>query len=183
MDHYEALGVPHGADPAEIRRAYLQLARRHHPDVSGTAATPAVERMTRINQAYEVLGDPARRSDYDEALRNGAVPGVAPRTSGSRGRPWMPRQGDDGWMQDFASWRDEVDALPPDEPSGPLPRHRGLITVLPVVLFGLAVLSGVLGLILLKPGLEALAAVFFILSVALFVTLPMFAMVTQRHRD
>jgi molecular chaperone DnaJ len=66
VTHYETLGVPPAASPAEIRDAYRALARRHHPD-RGLARDDAT--MAAINEAYRVLGDPARRAVYDARLK------------------------------------------------------------------------------------------------------------------
>ncbi len=71
--HYDVLGVVPTASAAEIRRAYLQLARDHHPDFHSTSSEAlrlANEReMQRINEAWTVLGDPDRRRAYDERYR------------------------------------------------------------------------------------------------------------------
>src|SRR5262245_54337586 len=64
---YEVLGLPPQADEAQIKAAYRDLARRHHPDVNGGDAALA-ERLTEINRAYETLSDPRTRSAYDHAL-------------------------------------------------------------------------------------------------------------------
>lgn len=62
---YEALGVPKGADPDAIRKAYRKLARKHHPDVNpGDKA--AEEKFKRISAAYDVLSDEKKRAAYDE---------------------------------------------------------------------------------------------------------------------
>jgi molecular chaperone DnaJ len=67
-DHYAVLGVAPEADAAEIRAAYVRLMRLHHPDHRlGDAA--AEEYARRLNAAYEVLGDPARRAAHDRRLR------------------------------------------------------------------------------------------------------------------
>lgn len=85
--HYEILGVTRQADHDQIRRAYLDAARRWHPDRhSGKPAAEAVtaERaMRRVNQAWSVLGDKERRADYDRQLvPSGGYPGS---TGASRG--------------------------------------------------------------------------------------------------
>jgi len=62
-DYYDVLGVPREASQEEIKRAYRQLARKYHPDVS--TETDAEERFKEVNAAYEALSDPEKRSMYD----------------------------------------------------------------------------------------------------------------------
>jgi curved DNA-binding protein len=64
-DYYEILGVPRTASDAEIKKAFRKLAREYHPDVAKNKKQ-AEEKFKEINEAYEVLGDPAKRKKYDE---------------------------------------------------------------------------------------------------------------------
>src|SRR6185369_3909659 len=64
-DYYESLGVARGASDAEIKKAFRKLAREYHPDVAKDKKK-AEEKFKEINEAYEVLSDPAKRKKYDE---------------------------------------------------------------------------------------------------------------------
>ena len=64
-DYYSVLGVSRGADEAEIKKAYRRMARKNHPDVNpGDKA--AEERFKNIQEAYDVLSDPKKRTIYDQ---------------------------------------------------------------------------------------------------------------------
>ncbi|MEX1218278.1 MAG: J domain-containing protein [Acidimicrobiales bacterium] len=67
---YDRLGVSQSATADEVRRAYLQLARVHHPDFHSdeTARRENEREMQSINEAWSVLGDPDRRRVHDETL-------------------------------------------------------------------------------------------------------------------
>ncbi len=64
-DYYEVLGVPRNASDADIKKAFRKLAREYHPDVAKNKKQ-AEEKFKELNEAYEVLGDPAKRKKYDE---------------------------------------------------------------------------------------------------------------------
>ena len=70
-DLYRLLQVDPEADAEIIGAAYRKLAQRYHPDVTDDPAAAA--RMASINAAWEVLRDPARRSEYDRERRYGAA--------------------------------------------------------------------------------------------------------------
>jgi len=68
-DYYATLGVGKTSTEKEIKQAFRKLARKHHPDVNpGDKAAEA--KFKEINEAYEVLGDPAKRKKYDELGAN-----------------------------------------------------------------------------------------------------------------
>ncbi|RCH64408.1 molecular chaperone DnaJ [Streptomyces sp. SDr-06] len=65
-DYYKVLGVPKDATDAEIKKAYRKLARENHPDANKGDAK-AEERFKEISEANDILGDPKKRKEYDEA--------------------------------------------------------------------------------------------------------------------
>ena len=62
-DYYEVLGVARGATEDEIKRAFKRLAIKYHPDRNKEA--DAGDKFREINEAYQVLSDPQKRSAYD----------------------------------------------------------------------------------------------------------------------
>lgn len=69
---YMVLGVPLEASPADIRAAYRNLAKEHHPDRRGPLGAEAFRRLA---EAYEVLSDPDRRAAYNREIRAGGAAG------------------------------------------------------------------------------------------------------------
>ena len=155
MTHYEVLGVPPGASAEEVRKAYLLLAREHHPDHSGDAA-----RMQAINAAWRELGDPVRRARYDDML------GVEP-------PPWRPYDDGDG---------DEPDPRL-DDSDARRPTAGRILAVAPVAFLvtgvGALVVGGVVGL---RP-LMALAFVCLAFAGLLFVFAPIAVVLESRRHD
>jgi curved DNA-binding protein len=68
-DYYETLGVPRTASAEELKKSFRKLARQYHPDVAKDKKK-AEEKFKEINEAYEVLSDPAKRKKYDELGAN-----------------------------------------------------------------------------------------------------------------
>ncbi|MFM1895431.1 MAG: hypothetical protein RLZZ385_505 [Pseudomonadota bacterium] len=79
-DYYEILGVDPTADKKAIKTAYRRLARKFHPDVS--TEHDAEKRFKEVSEAYEVLGDDAKRAEYDQL-----------RTYGRKGESFTPPPG------------------------------------------------------------------------------------------
>src|SRR5919197_5088913 len=63
-DPYKVLGVDKKASTEEIKKAYRKLARQYHPD-RNPGDKQAEERFKEVSAAYDVLGDPDKRKDYD----------------------------------------------------------------------------------------------------------------------
>ena len=67
-DYYKILDISEFSTTEEIKNAYRKLARKWHPDVAGN--TPdVIQRFKEINEAYEILSDRAKKTDYDKARK------------------------------------------------------------------------------------------------------------------
>jgi DnaJ-class molecular chaperone len=66
---YDVLGVTAGSDPGQVKAAFHALAKCSHPDVN-TGDANAEERFKDINEAYQILNDPERRSAYDLGMKH-----------------------------------------------------------------------------------------------------------------
>src|SRR5437868_15389451 len=105
-DYYSTLGVAKTATEKEIKQAYRKLARKHHPDVN-PGDKSAEARFKDLNEAYEVLGDPAKRKKYDELGANwrmyeqagAGAPGGGGFHPGAQGGGWNMHFGGGGGGQ------------------------------------------------------------------------------------
>jgi len=84
-DYYAVLGMPASAPQDDIKKQYRKLAAKHHPDKNPNDPK-AAERFKEISEAYQVLGDPDKRKQYDEMRRLGAFGGFGA-TGPRRGGP------------------------------------------------------------------------------------------------
>jgi len=158
---YEVLGVEPTASDAEIRRAYVALARRFHPD-----ANPAgEERMRAVNEAWAVLGDRARRRDYDRG-RTAVDPGFVPDDPADDG--FDPRS-------------------QPDVPYRPHTarevRRHGTFTMLPVAIFGGSVAVGTAGVFFDSPALFGTAVIMFTIACISMIVVLLVAMVNASRDE
>ena len=77
-DYYQILGVSKAASREEIQKAYRQLARKYHPDLNQNDPKGAKEKFQKVQEAFDVLGNPEKRQVYDRF-------GVSPDQMGSGG--------------------------------------------------------------------------------------------------
>jgi molecular chaperone DnaJ len=64
-DYYEVLGVKRDASADDLKKAFRHLARKYHPDLN-KGSREAEEKFKEINEAYQVLGDPQKKAQYDQ---------------------------------------------------------------------------------------------------------------------
>jgi curved DNA-binding protein CbpA len=176
-DPYAVLGVRRGASAEEVRRAYLALARRHHPDAhaeGGAAARAASERrMQEVNAAWAVLGDPGRRAAFD-------------RDRGERDGGGRPAAGPDPGFRPFDPGPDPDPADAPDVPYRPAAPPSGTARaarLAPALLFVLSVAAFSAAAVLASGPLAALAVVLLVGSGVGFVVLPLLALSAARRDE
>jgi curved DNA-binding protein CbpA len=166
---YEVLGVDPSASDEEIRKVYVGLARRNHPDFFTGAdrarRARADQRMREINEAWQVLGDRERRAAYDHERAVG-------RSSVIRDKPkraWQPLEPDD---PDEPDPRDLVDDTPIGDGNKP---PRAIPLLVTGFFFG-SVASFSVGLVARLPGLLVLGIVLFGLAALSLASAPIIAL-------
>jgi len=176
-DPYLVLGVAPEATAAEVRAAYLELARSAHPDRHATdpaAQRSAEERMRRINAAWAVLGDPQRRAEHDRRTGTGPLEGVL---ITHPSRSFTPHHPDDPDTSDADDWRHEPD---PYDPRTAVGRVLGagppLLFVAGLVLLAASTVTGIRTLF-------AVALAMMILAAFAFVGVPIIAVARSKAND
>jgi S1-C subfamily serine protease len=104
IDYYDVLGVTPDATPEHVRSAYRRAVLRDHPDRPGGSH----ERMVLVNEAWEVLSDPASRSAYDALRAEPQDEGVQERWEGVAEAAHEKAQ---GYSKDWEEFRRQMDAL------------------------------------------------------------------------
>ncbi|MHB8163719.1 MAG: molecular chaperone DnaJ [Methanoregula sp.] len=99
-DYYDILGIPRNADDKEVKKAYRNLARKYHPDVCKEPG--AEEKFKQINEAYSVLSDEQKKSQYDNM-------GHETFTNASKGSYTGGGHGGGGFSADFSGFGDIFD--------------------------------------------------------------------------
>ena len=75
-DYYEVLGVKKDASETDIKKAFRQMAKKYHPDVNPGDKT-AEGKFKEVNEAYDILSDPQKRSRYDQFGHAGVDPNAS----------------------------------------------------------------------------------------------------------
>jgi curved DNA-binding protein len=112
-NYYDLLGVPRNASNDEIKKVYRRLARQYHPDLNpGDKA--AEEQFKAINEAYDVLSDSSKRSQYDQFgsyWKQSGFQGGGPERQKTWGEERVSTSVEDFDFGDFADFQDFLDQL------------------------------------------------------------------------
>ena len=161
MDYYEVLGVSKTATDEEIKKAYRAKALQYHPDKNqGNAA--AEEMFKKINEAYSVLSDSKKRTDYD--IGGTASQQYGTYTQYARQNPFtynpfaQESEDDDTMFGKSYSW---TFYNSPEQEAEPVSRRRGLVAL-------------VVGILYLWLGLLSFRVIYAFGFLSLFIGVPLF---------
>lgn len=175
-DHYTTLGVGPSASAADLRTAYLKLARANHPDKFDGADRKAAEaRMQQINEAWNVLGVRHKRSEYDATRPANSGPQATTGASKARRGHSHFRPFDDDPVQ-----RSDFDLDPtPIAGSRGLPRWAAF---LPICFVAGGILTLAFATMVAAGGLFALGIILIVLGTLSFLMMPLVVM-SRADRD
>ncbi|MGB7413635.1 MAG: DnaJ domain-containing protein [Thermosynechococcaceae cyanobacterium] len=106
FDPYKILELTPAATQEEVKRAYRRLAKRFHPDSHHEGADH--DRITQINAAYEVLGDPRQRQGYDRQRQGQPARNRQTRTAAPNNRAKPPSRVSKNIDSHFDAWLKQV---------------------------------------------------------------------------
>jgi len=174
-DHYQTLGVSSSASAADLRAAYLKLARANHPDqFNGSDRQQAETRMQQINEAWNVLGVKHKRKEYDKS-RPESERSESTGSSEFRGRKHF-RAFDHG---------DGFDRSDIDEDETPIPGSKNLpqwAAFVPIGGVALGVPVMALGTMVGSGGLTVIGLMLLIFGAVSFLMMPLIVM-ARAERD
>lgn len=77
IDFYALLGIPRNADPDTIKKRYRELCKKYHPDTNPNGTDADKQIFQQLQDANEILKDPAKREEYDQQLREEEIKSIA----------------------------------------------------------------------------------------------------------
>lgn len=117
-DYYKILGVDKKAEEEEIKKAFRKLARKYHPDANPNDKN-AEARFKELSEAYEVLGDEAKRQEYDMLRLNPWAGGGFPGGGFQRPAGHAPGAPGTGGFGGFSGFDDIISSLFRNQGAGP----------------------------------------------------------------
>ena len=167
-DHYRTLEVDASASASELRAAYLRLARANHPDrFDGEARRSAETRMQSINEAWNVVGTPHRRTEYD-------------RTRSQDDAAWEAADSSMRGRTHFAPFdEDPIDRADIDLDPTPLEGSRKVprwISMMPVVVIAWSIVLLMFGFLMNAAAIVAFAVIVFLIGGSGFLLMPLIVM-------
>ncbi|MCY2936327.1 MAG: DnaJ domain-containing protein, partial [Planctomycetota bacterium] len=88
-DFYQVLGVARDASEDDIKKAYRTLARKHHPDLNPDNKKASEAKFKEIQEAYDTLGEPEKRVQYDRFGKAAGQAGFNPGAAPGGQNPWF----------------------------------------------------------------------------------------------